>query len=185
MPANPIGPVTHQRVPLWLKVGCTLFAVATFSAYWAYYSFAHTFLWFSDLALLLTCVALWLESPLLASMQAAGVLLLELAYTVDFFVRLTTGAFLVGLSMYIFQAEDAPLWVRAFSLFHIPLPFLLLWLLSQWGYDHQGWLLQTALAWVLLPTCYFFTDPADNVNWVFGPKSGGGKGCRAGAGWCC
>jgi len=136
----------------------------------AYYSFAHSVLWFSSLALMITCVALWLESPLLTSMQATGVLLIELAYTIDFVVRLTTGVFVFGLSIYIFQAEDSPWWVRAFSLFHLPLPWLLLWMIRRLGYDSRGWRLQTGLAWVLLPFCYFFTDPADNVNWVFGPN---------------
>jgi hypothetical protein len=170
--AVPEARADRGRVPLWLKLGCTLFAVATFSAYLAYYSFAHSLLWFSSLGLLLTCVALWLESPLLASAQAVGVVLPELAYTADFLFRLTTGKFLIGLSVYIFEAQDSPLWVRSFSLFHIPLPFLLLWLLWRLGYDRRGWRVQTALAWVLL-VCYFLTDPADNVNWVFGPKGAG------------
>lgn len=148
-------------------------AGVVFASYSAYYSFAHSFLWFSSLALLITCVALWLESALLASMQAVGVLLLELVYTLDFFVRLTTGEFLTGLSYYFFQSGDSPWWVRAMSLFHIPLPFLLFWLVWRVGYDRRGWLAQTLLAWVLLPVCYFFTDPADNVNWVFGPRTAG------------
>src|SRR5262249_40872039 len=50
------------------------------------------FLWFSDIALLVTMPALWLESPLLASMMAVAVTLPELAWNLDFFVRLTTGA---------------------------------------------------------------------------------------------
>jgi hypothetical protein len=158
------------RIPLVLKLGCSLFAAVTFAAYAAYYSFAHSFLWFSSLALLITCVALWFESPLLASMQAVSVLLLELCYTLDFLIRLMTGQFVFGLSVYFFQAEDSPWWVRAFSLFHIPLPFLLLWLIWRFGYDRRAWWLQTGVAWVLLPVCYFFTDPADNVNWVFGPR---------------
>jgi hypothetical protein len=164
------APASRGLIPLWLKIVCTVFACLTFSVYWAYYSFAHTFLWHSSLALLMTCVALWLENALLASMQAVSVVFLELSYTVDFFFRLLTGQFLTGLSVYIFQAEDAPLWVRAFSLFHIPLPFLLLWMLCQLGYDRRAGLIQSGVTWILLPVCYFFTDPADNVNWVFGPR---------------
>ena len=37
------------------------------------------------------------------------------------------------------------------------------------GYSPQAWLAQTALAWAVLPLAYVFTDPEDNVNWVFGP----------------
>ena len=157
-------------LPLWLKIAWTVLTIATFSAYLRYYSFPHSCLWFSSLALLLTCVGLWLEHPLLLSMQAVSVAFLELVYTIDFFVRLTTGVFLTGLSVYFFQAEDSPAWVRAFSLFHIPLPFVLLWLLWKLGYDRRAVVAQTVFAWVLLPACYLFTDPADNVNWVFGPN---------------
>lgn len=167
---------TRGRVPLWLKAGCSLVAGIVFTSYSLYYSFAQSFLWFSSVALLLTCVALWLESPLLASSQAVGVLLLELVYIADLLHRLTTGQFLVGLSVHLFQAADAPLWARAMSLFHVPLPFLLLWLLWRLGYDWRGLPVQTALAWVLLPVCYFFTDPAGNVNWVFGPRGPGWEG---------
>ena len=163
----------HHPIPLWLKLLCTLVAAATFTAYSLYYSFAASFLWFSSLALLLTCTALWLENPLLASSQAVGVVLLELSYTVDFLFRLTTGKFLIRLSVYFFESQDSPLWVRCFSQFHLPLPFLLFWLLWRLGYDRRAGLVQTAIAWVLLPVCYFFTDPADNVNWVFGPKVSG------------
>jgi hypothetical protein len=173
MAPSQAAPDKPGRIPLWLKAGCTLFAAVTFPSYYAYYGFAHAFLWFSDIALLLTCIALWRESPLLASTQAVGVVLIELTYTLDFAVRLTTGTFLTGLSVYFFQGEDSPFWVRSLSLFHIPLPFLLLWLLWKLGYDRRAWWVQTALAWVLLPVCYFFTNSADNVNWVFGPRGTG------------
>ena len=47
-------------------------------------------------------------------------------------------------------------------------PFVLLWLMWKLGYDRRAIVAQTVFAWVLLPVCYFFTSPADNVNWVFG-----------------
>jgi hypothetical protein len=169
MAANPHRS-SARRVPLWLKIAWTLLTIATFAAYLRYYSFPHSCLWFSSLALAITCAALWLESPLLISMQSVGVMALEFLYTLDFFARLLTGRFLVGLSYYFFQSEDSPIWVRAMSLFHLPLPFLLLWMVARLGYDRRGLAAQIVLAWTLLPFCYFFTDPADNVNWVFGPK---------------
>jgi hypothetical protein len=42
------------------------------------------FLWFSDVALLTSVPALWLESPLLASTQAMSVLVPESFWFVDF-----------------------------------------------------------------------------------------------------
>jgi len=59
--------------------------------------------------------------------------------------------------------------LRGLSLFHLVLPFLLLWLVACLGYDLQAWPVQTLVAWVVLPVCYWCTDPADNINWVFGP----------------
>ena len=37
------------------------------------------------------------------------------------------------------------------------------------GYDRRALLAQTLLAWVILPVCYGWTQPSDNINWVFGP----------------
>src|SRR5262249_12211831 len=45
----------------------------------------------------------------------------ELAWNLDFFVRLTTGATFMGLSGYMFD-RNIPLFIRALSLFHVGLP---------------------------------------------------------------
>ena len=111
--------------------------------------------------------ALWLESPLLASMQALSVGLLELFWTVEFLLRLLTGVRLIGLTDYMFKTDN-PLFVRGLSLFHLVLPFLLLWLVYRLGYEARAWMAQTLLAWAILLLCFFFTDPAENINWAFG-----------------
>jgi hypothetical protein len=46
---------------------------------------------------------------------------------------------------------------------------VLLYLVARLGYDERAWLAQTALAWIVLPVTYLVTDPAKNINWVFGP----------------
>jgi hypothetical protein len=56
--------------------------------------------------------------------------------------------------------------LRGLSLFHAVIPFLLLWLVYRLGYDRRGWIVQTLFAWLLLPVCFFLTDPAKNINWV-------------------
>jgi hypothetical protein len=155
------------KVPLWVKVAYTAFVFVLVPSYWAHYGPAN-FLWFSDIALLLTVPALWLEDRLLASTQAVSVALLELLWVADFLIRLASGVQVVGLSSYMFDPSK-PLFIRGLSLFHLVLPFLLLWLVWRLGYDRRAWLAQIALALVVLPVCYFFTDPADNINWVFGP----------------
>src|SRR5438445_7643322 len=154
-------------VPLTFKLVYTFFVAVLIPVYWRTYG-PGNFLWFSDLALFLPLAAVWLESPLLASMQAVSVGLLELVWVADFVVRLVFRIELVGLTRYMFDPKF-PLPVRGLSLFHIGLPILLMGLVYRLGYDPRAWLMQTLLAWVVLPVCYLLTRPADNVNWVFGP----------------
>jgi hypothetical protein len=154
------------RISPWVKVSCTLFTTVLVPFYWRHYGPAN-FLWFSDIALFLTVAALWAESPLLASMQAVSVTLLELLWIADFLWRLFTGSHLVAISEYMFKPEN-PLFIRALSLFHFFLPFLLLSLVYRLGYDSRAWVAQTLVAWVVLPISYWVSKPSDNVNWVFG-----------------
>jgi len=153
-------------IPLWLKVSYTLFVCFLVPVYWRHYGPAN-FLWFSDIALLVTLPALWLESSLLASMMTLAVLLPELAWNVDFFVRLVTGARLMGLSAYMFD-RGIPRFLRALSLFHVGLPPLLLWMVHRLGYDKRALIAQIFVAMIVLPLSYGFSNPRENVNWVYG-----------------
>lgn len=155
-------------IPLWLKVIYTVFVVITILVYLKKYG-PGNFLWFSDIALIVTVAALWLENQLLASMMAVGILLPEAVWNVSFFGRLLTGKQLTGLAGYMFD-PDKPLYLRAISLFHVFLPVLLVWLVSKLGYTSNAWIFQTMLAWVVLPLTYCVTKPEDNINWVYGPK---------------
>jgi hypothetical protein len=153
-------------IPFSVKLFYTLFVCVLVPVYWRHYGLAN-FLWFSDLALLIGLAATWLESPLLASMQAVSVLLLELLWITDFLVRLVTGKQIIGIAEYMFKSDE-PLFVRALSLFHLVLPFFFVWLVYVLGYDSRAWILQTVLFWTVVLACYFFTRPSDNINWVFG-----------------
>jgi hypothetical protein len=64
-----------------------------------------------------------------------------------------------------------PLVLRALSLFHVVLPILLLWTVHRLGYDPRALAFQTVVALVVLPVTHALTDPADNINWVYGPGS--------------
>jgi hypothetical protein len=156
-------------IPLWLKLAYTGFVAITVPVYAAKYGFRN-FLWFSDIGLLLTVPALWLESSLLASMMAIGLLLPEVFWNASYFWRLLTGRRLAGLTDYMFD-QRKPQYLRALSLFHVFLPLLLLWLVSRLGYDPRALAAQTVLAWIVLPASYWLTDPRENVNWVFGPSN--------------
>ena len=152
--------------PLWLKIAYTLFVCGVVVVYWREYG-PSNFLWFSDIALFLTVPALWLESGLLASTAALSIVLLDVAWNVDFFGRLVTGRSLLGLSNYMF-ARTIPMPVRLISLFHIWFPPLLLWMVYRLGYDERALLAQTVLAWVVLPVSYWIADPRESINWVRG-----------------
>ena len=153
-------------IPLWLKLAYTLFVAIIVAVYATKYSRSN-FLWFSDIALLTTVPALWFESPFLASMVAVGILLPEILWNLSYFGQLLTGKRISGLADYMFDARR-PLYLRALSLFHVILPPLLVWMVARLGYEPGAWIAQTALAWVVLPLCFWLTDPALNVNWVFG-----------------
>jgi hypothetical protein len=149
-------------IPLWIKVLYSLLLFVLVPVYWRE-SGPTNFLWASDIALFVVFVALWLESPLLNSMMAIGVLPFELAWIVDFLA----GARVFGMASYMFDA-DLPLYLRSLSLYHMALPLVMILLLYRLGYDRRALLAQTLLVWIVLPATYLVTDPADNVNLVFG-----------------
>jgi hypothetical protein len=120
-----------NETPLWIKVAYTLFICILVPVYLRHYGPAN-FLWFSDLALLTTTAALWLESRFLASMMALAVLLPELAWNLDFFGRLVRRRSLLGLADYMFDPEK-PVVLRGLSLFHVVLPIVLIALVARWG----------------------------------------------------
>jgi hypothetical protein len=161
--------VAGELIPLWIKILYTLFLCVLVPVYWVHWG-PRNFLWFSDIALLITGVALWLESALLASMMTLAIALPELAWNADFFGRLLSGRHVLGLSSYMFD-ERRPLFLRGLSLFHLVLPLLLLWTVHRLGYDRRAWAFQTVLALVVLPVTYAATEPGDNINWVYGPGS--------------
>lgn len=159
----------RRRVPLWLRIGYTSFVAVLVPVYWVHWG-PGNFLWFSDIALVAMVVALWAESPLIASMTAVATTLPEIAWNTDFFGRLLTGHHVVGLSSYMFDPQR-PTYLRALSLFHVVLPVIILWMVIRFGYDRRAWIAQSGVAVVLLPMTYWLTDPAENVNWVHGPGS--------------
>lgn len=154
-------------LPLWLKVSYLIFLCVLVPVYYKKYG-PSNFLWFSDIALFGTGVALWLESNLIASMMAVGILLPELAWNVEFFFRLLTGKKLMGMSDYMFDKQK-PLYLRALSLFHVILPVVMIYILVVLGYDERAPFYQILLSWLVLFLTYLLTDPEENINWAFGP----------------
>jgi hypothetical protein len=157
-------------IPLWIKLAYTLFVAVTVAVYAVKWG-PGNFLWFSDIALIGTVPALWLESGLLAGMMTIAILLPEILWNLSFFVRLATRRRVSGLTDYMFD-RSKPLYLRAVSLFHVFLPVLLVWMISRLGYERRALVAQTILAWVVLPLSYWLTKPEENVNWVRGFNNG-------------
>jgi hypothetical protein len=165
--------LTASRVPLGLKLAYTAFMAVLIPVYWRYYGPAN-FLYFCDVALILTLIAIWPENALLISMCAVGILVPQALWVADFLAH-AAGVSLTGMADYMFDA-DRSLFLRMLSLFHGWLPFLLVYLVWRIGYDRRAFWSWTALAWALLLIC-FFLMPAPtpnagltpvNINYVWG-----------------
>lgn len=161
-----------RRLPLAVKLGYSAFMAVLVPVYWANYG-PTNFLYFCDVALFLTLAAVWMESALLASMAAVGIVLPQIVWVVDFAAGLA-GVNLLGMTAYMFD-ERRSLFLRGLSLFHGWLPFLLLFLVKRLGYDQRAFPTWWALAWALVLFCYVFmpgprpnaTTPV-NINYVHG-----------------
>jgi hypothetical protein len=167
--------IQQHKIPLAAKVAGTIFLAVLVPIYLHTYG-PTNFLWFCDAALLLTVAGMWLESSLLISMCAVGILLPQCLWLADFGSNLLGFPFL-NLTSYMFDSH-LPVFTRGLSLFHGWLPLLLVWLLFRLGYDKRALSAWTGLAAGLVLACYFFTPPAGahlanpnlpiNINYLYG-----------------
>lgn len=164
-----------KRIPLWLKIAYIGFLAVMIPVYWINYG-PTNFLYFCDVALLLTLVGIWKEDALLVSLPAVGILLPQVLWCADFLMELFGGK-LTGMTGYMFD-ENRSLFLRGLSLFHGWLPFLLVYLVWKLGYDKRallGWSVTCValclIAYFLLPAAGAeLADPKipRNINYVFG-----------------
>jgi len=164
-----VGHSSSQKIPLWVKLLYSAWVILLVPTYWQ--TTPVGLLWSCNVALLVTWVAFWLESRLLISTAALGIVWWQLLWVLDFLIHLSTGRNALGMSNYMFDGKFS--WFsRALSMYHGWLPFVLLWALSRFGYDRRALLLQTAVAWaVFLLSAAVTTDitgPAGNLNMIYG-----------------
>jgi hypothetical protein len=154
-------------IPEWFKIAYSAFVLFVMAVWWKNYGWKN-FLWFSDIAFIGAVPAMWLESASLSSVLAVAVLLPELLWNVDYAGRLLLRRRITGLTDYMFE-PDRPLILRGLSLFHVPLPLVLLWLLAAYGYASRVALPGAiALAAVVLPWSRYVSDAQKNINWTYG-----------------
>jgi len=166
----------HRRIPIWVKVAYSAYVAVVVPCYWVAYT-PWNFLYFCDIALLVTAVAIWIESPLLVSMQAVAITLPQILWVVDLLCRLVAGVHVTGVTAYMLDASIPP-FLRALSSFHGWLPFVLLWLLSRLGYDRRAFRWQSMAGVVVLLVSYLFAPAPPpsashrswevNINCVYG-----------------
>jgi hypothetical protein len=133
--------------------------------YWRQYG-AQNFLFFCDLGNVLITLGLWLESSLIFSWQAVGLLVFQTLYAIDLIGAFLSGRHAFGGTEYMFDPH-IPLLVRVLGLYHIVVPPLLLWAVRHLGYDARGFKLQTLTLWILVPIDFFWRREY-NVNWARG-----------------
>jgi hypothetical protein len=165
---------TSNIFPIAVKLIYTAFMCVLVPVYWYYYG-PTNFLYFCDIALILTLVGVWIESPLLVSMCAVGILVPQAVWVIDYVGGLI-GIQITGMTNYMFE-EHRSLFLRGLSLFHGWLPFLLVYLVVKLGYDRRAFLYWAILAWVTILFCFFFMPPPNtipgrltpvNINYVWG-----------------
>ncbi len=163
-----------RRIPLWVTLPYTAFVAVLVPVYWHAYG-PTNFLYFCDVALLMTVPALWLECSLLASTALVGILLPQVLWQIDFLAAVC-GVTLTGMTAYMFN-DELPLFTRFLSFFHFWLPLFLLWVVCRLGYDRRALVVWTSLAWVIMLVCYFWMPPPApdanpslpvNINYVWG-----------------
>ncbi len=126
-----------RRLPMAVKLGYTAFMAVLVPVYGANYG-PTNFLYFCDVALFLTLVAVWTESALLAGMAAVGIVLPQMIWVLGFAAGLF-GVKLLGMTAYMFDERRSP--------------FLLLFLVKRLGYDKRAFPAWWALAWAMVMFC--------------------------------
>ncbi|NGP52278.1 membrane-associated protein [Thioalkalivibrio sp. XN8] len=155
------------EIPEWFKIVYTVLVVAFMIIYWPRHGPAN-FLWFSDVAFIGAVPAMWLESGLLAGVLACMALLPEILWNVDYASRLLLRRRITGLTEYMFD-PSIPRWLRTVSLFHVPLPLVLVWLVAAYGYPPESLFWSVIAGAVILALSRIFSSKEKNINWVFGP----------------
>jgi hypothetical protein len=154
-----------SAIPPSVKLIWTACVLVWVPVYWRQYG-AQNFLFFCDIGNILITLGLWLESSLIFSWQAVGLLVFQTLYAIDLIGAFLSGRHAFGGTEYMFDPH-IPLVVRLLGLYHVVVPPLLLWAVRRLGYDGRGFGLQTLTLWIVVPINFFWRR-AYNVNWARG-----------------
>src|SRR5262249_52285981 len=156
-----------MRIPLWLKIAYTLWFIV-WTILYARVEYTKHFLWLCHIGNFILAVAIWTEIPLLFSWQAVSLLVADLVFVIDVTGRGLLGFNPIGGTEYMFDTEF-PQEKKLLALFHIFMPFLLIWTLYKFGYDRRAIWCQLATIVSVFPLSFLVGTADDNINWVYGP----------------
>lgn len=152
------------NLPGSVRVAAIVFLLVWVPVYWHFWGPAN-FLFLCDIALILGCLGLAFESPLLLSSQAVSMLVTSFFWTLDAGWHILFGRNLFGATDYMFDPRY-PLWLRLISLFHLLLPLVLLWALNRTGYHRRAFSLQCVVAFLAI-LCARAAATSLNINFAY------------------
>jgi hypothetical protein len=157
--------LTQQQVPKWIKYTYTLFIAVMVPAYYRHFG-PTNFLWFSDIALLIMFIEVWLCTGILTSMMAVGALLFELGwngmFTYQIIVGNTNPNFICNI-----LTPGFPILFRILPLFHIFLPIIIIYMLKKLGYDKRAIWYQSIFGILVLCIAHMATTKPQNIDWTY------------------
>jgi hypothetical protein len=145
----------------WLALLWLLIWLPLYTWEWGWQNMMHV----CDIGVIVACLGIWFQNPLLVSSQALNFLLVGILWGLDVGWRLVIGHHLIGGTEYMWDTHFA-LWLRLLSTFHLVLPLVLLWALRALRYDQRALKLQSAIMAALLIFSRFL-PPALNMNYAF------------------
>lgn len=145
----------------WLALLWLLIWLPLYTWEWGWQNMMHV----CDVGVIVACLGIWFQNPLLVSSQALNFLLVGILWGLDVGWRLVTGHHLIGGTEYMWDTHFA-LWLRLLSIFHLVLPLVLLWALRVLGHDQRALKLQSSIMAALLILSRFLPR-ALNMNYAF------------------
>lgn len=156
--------IIHSVFPRWLKLLYSAFFFITLYVNVSHYG-PSNFLWLCHFALVLLFFGMLFEKKIILSMMALTSIPFYISWAFLFFIDLFSEISFESVA-YMFDSS-LPILLRGISLFHIVLPFFIIYILSKIGYDSKAFYYQSIVGLIILLLTYL-DSPKMNINWIHG-----------------